>query len=265
MRIGIELDDVLRDFSSQFAYVVAKYRNRKIMAAYTMHGDETDNYGNLLPNEAENDKLLSELREEEFDEKTFTSSDIFKIDLEKTPLDTYDFLEFLGRFPEIVNFQSIDDLNLFMYSKAALEIFGHADLTEGKNHRDNIMVRFNKFLIEIADEEEHEISIVSREAMNSIPASMFFLSKTLCKAQKYNFVTKFEQEWDDVDVLITASPRVLKAKPEGKISIKIERPYNKDVDADYTLDSLIPFMEDEELREAILNGEEITKTEKEEE
>lgn len=265
MKIGITLDDVLRDFSSQFVYVVSKYRNTRIMAAYTRQGDEMDNYGNLLPSDMENAELMDELRNPEFDEKTYNSSDSFKIDLEKTPLDTYDLFEFLGRYPEIVNFQSIDDLNLFLYGKAALEIFGHADLKEGVNHRDNIMVRFNKFLIEMVDEEEHEIQLVSREAMNSIPATYFFLAKTLCRVSDIRFVTKYEQKWDDVDILITASPRALKAKPEGKISVKINTPYNTDVEADYELDSLVPFLENEELRNAIIEGREIMKEENKEE
>ena len=116
----------------------------------------------------------------------------------------------------------------------------------------------------MADEEEHKIQLVSREAMNSIPASYFFLSKTLCRVNDINFVTKYENKWDDVDVLITASPRALAAKPEGKTSVKINTPYNTDVEADYELDSLVEFMESTEVREAILEGREIIREENEE-
>lgn len=255
MKIGIALNDVLRDFSSQFVNVVSKYRfvdNLEIP-------EDVDEFGNLKPDHAEDTKSMQKLTSGDFKINTF------KIDLEKTPLDTFDLLEFLGRFKEIDNFLSVDDLNLFMYGKAALEIFGHADLKEGKNHRDNIMTRFNKFLIEITDEEEHEIQLVSREAINSIPATYFFLAKTLCRASDINFTTKYENMWNDVDILVCANPRTLKSKPKDKISVKIKTPYNEDVEADYELDSLIEFMENEELREAILNREEITKEEKEEE
>ena len=38
------------------------------------------------------------------------------------------------------------------------------------------------------DDEEHEVELVSREAASSIPSTFFFLSKTLCKADKIRFV-----------------------------------------------------------------------------
>jgi hypothetical protein len=68
---------------------------------------------------------------------------------------------------------------------------------------------------------------------------LFFLSKTGCKIENIRFVTDYAKKWDGIDVLITANPKALESKPEGKISIKVNASYNKkNVSADYEIDSL---------------------------
>ena len=131
MKIGIALNDVLRDYTSQFAYVYEKYRDTGL-----------DEEGKKIP-----------------------------FDLKKYPITDFNLLNH-----ELVNFKDEMEFKKFSYIEAALEIFGHADQMVG-----NIMSQFNQFLIEIADEEEHEIELVSREAALTIPSTFFFLSKTLCK------------------------------------------------------------------------------------
>ena len=116
------------------------------------------------------------------------------------------------------------------------------------------MNRFNTFLMDIKDDEEHEIELVSREIDKSIPSTYFFLSKTSCRADKIRFVQNYAQKWDGLDVLITANPQALEAKPSGKISVKVKTQYNKDVAADYEIDSILDFIKDESLREKILNS-----------
>jgi hypothetical protein len=190
-KIGITLDEVLRDFIYQFAYTYEKY--------------------------------------------------IDKIDIKKNPVDTFDLINHF-------KFNSIDELNKFLYIEASLEIFGHADQLH-----DNIMKDFNQFLGDIKDEEEHEVEIVSREVKKSIPATLFFLSKLACEADKIRFVKNHIDKWDNVDVLITANPKALENKPKDKISVKIKSSYNKDVKADYELDSIVEFFKNEDLREKILN------------
>lgn len=146
-------------------------------------------------------------------------------------------------------FQSKDDFNRFIYDEAALEIFGHADQLH-----DNIMTKFNNFLIDIYDEEEHQIIICGDETMKSIPSTYFFLSKLSCRIKNIKFTTNYNEMWDNVDVLISATPKALEVKPDNKISVKINSSYNKECGADYSLESLIEFMEDEELRDKILNS-----------
>ena len=99
---------------------------------------------------------------------------------------------------------------------------------------------------------EHEIELVSREVNKAIPSTLFFLSKTGCRATNIRFVKNYENEWDGVEVLITANPKALESKPSGKISVKVKTNYNTDVKADYEIDSILDFMKDSELRNKIL-------------
>lgn len=150
---------------------------------------------------------------------------------------------------EHFKFESKKDLNRFLYDEASLEIFGHAD-----QMCDNLMTKFNMFLVDIEEEEEHTIELVSREFLKSIPSTFFFLSKLGCRATNIRFVKQNDEEWGDVDVLITANPVALENKPDGKISVKIKAPYNQNVISDYELESIVDFITDMSLREKILNN-----------
>ena len=115
------------------------------------------------------------------------------------------------------------------------------------------MNQFNMFLIDMKDDEEHEVEIVSREYNKSIPATLFFLSKLVCTCDKLRFVKNYEDKWEGLDVLITANPTALENKPSGKISIKVNTTYNKNVKADFEIDSILDFIKDKNLRDKILN------------
>lgn len=166
---------------------------------------------------------------------------IKEIEIKKDQIQSFDLKTYF-------DFKTDREINTFLFDEASLEIFGHADQLY-----DNLMTHFNTFLVDIDDEEEHTIEIVSREAFKSIPATLFFLSKLGCRANNIRFVKQNEDEWGDLDVLITANPVALENKPENKISIKINAPYNKTTKSDFELDSIITFFKDESLRNKILN------------
>lgn len=191
MKIGITLNEVLRDYVGQLAYTYDKYVG----------------------------------------ENGVTEEDITNFNL----------IEFF-------KFEDINKFNTFLYLEAPLEIFGHADQMS-----DGLMNHFNTFLMDIKDDEEHEIEIVSREIDKSIPSTYFFLSKTSCKIDKIRFVSDYASKWDGLDVLITANPDALEAKPSGKISVKVNTTYNKNVVADFEIDSILEFIKNEDLRTKILN------------
>jgi len=190
MKIGISINEVLRDFIGQFNYTYEKYVG----------------------------------------ETKLTAKDVTSFDL-----------------MEFFKFDSVDKFNSFLYLEAPLEIFGHADQLH-----DGLINHLNEFLIDIEDEGEHEIELVSREVNKAIPSTLFFLSKTGARPTSIRFVKSYEKKWDNVDVLITANPKALESKPSDKISVKVKTSYNTDVKADYEIDSILDFIKDEELRKKIL-------------
>lgn len=191
MRIGITLNEVLRDFIGQLAYTYDKY--------------------------------------------------VETCDIKENDVTNFNLIEFF-------KFEDINKFNSFLYLEAPLEIFGQADQMS-----DNIFNKLNEFLMDIKDDGEHEIEIVSREVHQSIPSTLFFLSKTSCRANNYRFVQNYADKWNGLDVLITANPQALEAKPSGKISVKVNASYNKDVAADFEIDSILDFIRNDELRNKILN------------
>jgi hypothetical protein len=191
MKIGISINEVLRDFIGQVKYTYDKYIGES----------------NIKENGVTNFNLI-----------------------------------------EFFKFNNVDDLNKFLYNEASLEIFGHADQIS-----DGLIGHFNNFLMDIKDDGEHEVEIVSVEFNKSIPSTFFFLSKTGCRIDKLRFVKKSIDEWDGLDMLITANPDALKNKPIGKIGIKINTSYNQDVNSDYAFDTILDFIKDINLREKILN------------
>jgi hypothetical protein len=191
MKIGISINEVLRDFIGQLTYTYSKY--------------------------------------------------VEEIDITQEDVTSFNLIEYF-------KFDDINKLNTFIYLEAPLEIFGHADQMS-----DGLMNHFNTFLMDTKDFGEHEILLVSREIEKSIPSTLFFLSKTGCRADNLKFVSKNNEEWADVDVLITANPEALEAKPKGKISVKVKASYNKNVGSDYEIDSILDFIKNEDIREKILN------------
>lgn len=198
MKIGITLNEVLRNHIEQLIYTYNKYVFVK-------------------------------------------TDDKQEFDLNVEDVTSYDLLKFF-------EFDDINKLNSFLYKEAPLEIFGHADQMS-----DGLFNHLNTFLMDIKDDGEHEIELVSREIDKSIPSTYFFLSKLGCKIDRIRFVQNYPQKWDGLDVLITANPQTLESKPTGKISIKVKTPYNTDVKADYEIESILDFIKDEEFRDKILN------------
>jgi hypothetical protein len=165
-----------------------------------------------------------------------------ELDFEPEDVDSFDLLKFY-------EFKDKLALNEFLYKQASLEIFGHADQAF-----DNVFVNLNDFLVEIEDETNHEIVLIERGVGSSIPATFFFLSKTLCKAENIKFVREYEDMWEHVDALIASNPITLKAKPDDKLGIKINQSYNKDVEVDYEFDNPIDIM-DVDVLDKLIKGD----------
>jgi hypothetical protein len=154
-------------------------------------------------------------------------------DMENIDVEDFDLIKYF-------KFDSEKRLNEFLYSEAPLEIFAHADQLHN-----NVIPKLNRFISDVNDYEEHEVIILSRDAHKSRPSTLFFLSKLGFTGDSIRFLDDTSKMWRYVDVLVTANPIALENKPEGKISVKINASYNKKVEADFELDTIFDFIEDE--------------------
>lgn len=166
-------------------------------------------------------------------------------------LDSRDFTT--NDLSTVFDFESRDKYNEFLYKDYPFEIFAEAPVMERMLDK-----RFNLWLLKAADDKngtKMEFSISNPYEFNtSIGFTCFFLSQVATRIREFYFPVNSSDIWERCDVLVTADPKLLKEKPEGKLSIKINAPYNKDIDADIVYDSLSDLINDEKIFEAISNG-----------
>lgn len=135
-------------------------------------------------------------------------------------------------------FKTDDDVYDFLFNEHPMEIFGHASSTEYTSMND-----LNDFYFDFRD--KHDIIVVSDEIGKSKPATLFFLSKFSCMVEAIKFYSQQTKDslWDSIDVLLTANPNLLLDIPNGKIVIKYNTNYNKDVDATHSINKFKEFSE----------------------
>jgi hypothetical protein len=130
-------------------------------------------------------------------------------------------------------FKSDDDVYDFLFTEHPMEIFGHASSTEYTGMND-----LNDFYYEFRD--KHDVLIISDEIGKSKPATLFYLSKFSCMIETIKFYSQQTKDllWDSIDVLLTANPALLLDVPNGKIVIKYNTEYNKQISSEYEINSL---------------------------
>ncbi len=209
MKIGIELNGVLRDTLSKIVQIYEK-------TYLEQDTDETP----LTQHEAELDVNAEEV--------TFTEvaiSDDFKYEIKK-PIISLNIKEHFA-------FKNDDELYSFMYEEFPMQIFGHASSVEYFSFND-----LNEIYRNLRD--EHEFIIISDEIGKSKPASLFFLSKFGCLIESIRFYsnTTINSMWNNIDILLTANPDLLLNHPPNKIVIKFIQEYNKHIQSKYELNKI---------------------------
>lgn len=197
MKIAVDLNDVLRDFTS--------------------------NFGNYF--------------KKGYDENV----DLDEIEITTNCLD------------EVFPFKSRYDYEHFVYEDYAWELFAKCPSCDS-----GLGAAFSnwvtKTITNIDVDEPIEVIIVSpMEYGITIPATYWFISKLGCRARETYLPVDSLTIWDKCDVLITANPKLLNSKPEGKKSVKIVADYNTECDADFTYNNMLEFLKEDE------NTEELTK------
>ena len=164
--------------------------------------------------------------------------------------------EFWNYDPQVVfPFKSKQSYYNFVYNDFAFELYGKCGLCT-KNISSELNDWTEKTLKEMDTDEDIEVMFVSPfEYGLSIGNTYFFISKIGSKIREVYMPIDSATIWDKCDVLITANPKLLESKPEGKISIKIKADYNEETEADYTYKDLSTFVTNPENVEKILSNE----------
>ena len=194
-RIGIDVNEVLRDYARQFANMY---------------------------------------------KKTIDQS----FDIEYDKIDDFDFMNVFP-FPDENGNADRMLFNRFKYEDCSFEIYGRAEAMDRMLPADfnlwtqNTMRNFD-------DEDLPELFIFSPFEMNlSIQSTLSFLARFGIRIREIYFPSDSMTMWDKCDIMITANPNLLKNKPDGKISVKIDAPYNKEVKGDYEFASMMDVIHDE--------------------
>lgn len=166
--------------------------------------------------------------------KRFKNPDI---NLDEMDVNTDNLMKLFG-------FEDRRDYHKFIYEDYAFEIFGEASVVDKMLDK-----KFNLWHLSLDDEEDldEKIEIIFANPMEfnaSIGYTCFFLSKIAPRVREYHFPSDSMTIWDKCDVLITANTHLLENKPECKKSVKIDMPYNKDIESDFSYSSFMELLED---------------------
>lgn len=129
----------------------------------------------------------------------------------------------------------------FLYEDLAIELFGMANTTAK-----NMSLVFKQWFEKMEDlEEEPTFCFIStKEIDKSIGASLFFLSKLACKIGEVHMLWEEDLVWGKCDAIITANPNILNNVPKNKKTIKINTPYNEEIQSEIAYDSFLELTED---------------------
>ena len=196
MRIAIDINDVLRDYTRQFANMYKKVINPSFDISY-----------------------------EEIDDFNF--------------LNIFPFLDEDGNADAML-------FNKFKYEDCSFEIYGRAEAmdrmlpSEFNLWTQNTMRNFD-------DDKIPEIILFSPFEMNlSIQSTLSFLARFGVRVREIVFPIDSVKMWDKCDIMITANPNLLNAKPKDKISFKVNAPYNKEAKGDYEFNSMSEIIQDKD-------------------
>lgn len=197
MKIGVSIDGVLRDFLEQVKETHLKYFP-------TIEGEEE-----IKVSDYELEKWI-----------TFPEEEVNQGELEFNPdFNEESFLESKEE-TELTEVKDKVTLDEFLYERCTVEIFGYAEESIS-----SAVETLNQLIL---DNPRHEFILISREGGMAIPSTLFFLAKTKSTCPNIKFVTEYSKVWDPVDVMITDHPKIIDTKPNGKVSIIIDKEYNKD-------------------------------------
>jgi hypothetical protein len=213
MRIGIDVNGVLRDTIGKFEQTYEKFMIEK--------NEEMDNLMTL------------ELSGDTFNEDSFEVIDeVKKLDFKYEKLSEITSLNLTNHY----SFKDKEEYYNFMYEEFAMSIFGHAGSSEYSSFN-----YLNEIYTNLRD--NHELIIVSDEIGKSKPATLFFLSKFGCLLEQIKFFNNVTENniINELDILLTSNPILLLKKYDRTKVIKFDTVYNNTIETEYTIKSLSEF------------------------
>jgi|GEM_PF-1298097 len=210
--VGIDIDEILRAKWLQFdKYYVEEFGLDGVPKEQEYVYDFFNNY---KFNDVE--EIIKELKEPEDIPENISPLEYQLNDKNEAPAD---FLLF--KKENKIKLTSKEVYNRFMYEDYLFEIHGSAPMM----YR-NMDVDGNKFYDKYCDTVN--FTLFSVENRFSIPPTLFFLSKIKSRFENIRFVKKSIEMWNNIDILITTDPEILKlGTPWFKKLIKVKRPYNE--------------------------------------
>lgn len=210
--VGIDIDEILRAKWLQFdKYYVEEFGLDGVPKEQEYVYDFFNNY---KFNDVE--EIIKELKEPEDIPENISPLEYQLNDKNEAPAD---FLLF--KKENKIKLTSKEVYNRFMYEDYLFEIHGSAPMM----YR-NMDVDVNKFYDKYCDTVN--FTLFSVENRFSIPPTLFFLSKIKSRFENIRFVKKSIEMWNNIDILITTDPEILKLEtPWFKKLIKVKRPYNE--------------------------------------
>ncbi|MBP5723702.1 MAG: hypothetical protein J6X18_09050 [Bacteroidales bacterium] len=160
-----------------------------------------------------------------------------KYEKEIGDVDSFDFYEV---FP----FDSRLEYQEFRYTDAAYDLNALAPLVDARlqgllnNWTENILKNLD------VDEDPDVVFFSALEIGPTIPATHGFLSDKGFKVREYYFPIDSSTIYDRCDIVITANPNIISKCPEGRTVIKIDAPYNKEVECELSFPSLYDLLTD---------------------
>lgn len=151
-----------------------------------------------------------------------------------------------GNFQKILGFNSKSEFNKFLYEDYSFEIFAEANPMISSLDKKLSLWHLTLNDNENIDDELDLMIANPMEYNTSIPFTYFFLSKIATRVRETYFPTDSQKIWDKCDILITADTKLIENTPFGKICIKINTPYNLNINnkSGFTYNSLSEFIDD---------------------
>ncbi len=119
-------------------------------------------------------------------------------------------------------FQSKEQEEYFQYIEYPMELYGHAPVSYNNVNNDlNKMIYHHK---------DHEFYLVGLDELGKArPATLFFLSRNGFMIDNIKFIKtdQIEREWNNVDLWISDSQKILTHKPNNKEFILFRTNYNE--------------------------------------